>query len=138
MTSLRKRRLLSLRVRLGSLVLMSAIVLGLNSCANNDARDCYSPPHLSSISPNAATAGGPEFTITVKGNSFYVNSVVQWNEGNRQTTVVSASELTAVITADDIASAGTAEVRVETPMTFHADNLYCFGDSAPLPFAVNP
>lgn len=124
--------------KLGSLVLLAAILLGLNACGNNDPRECLSFPHILSISPNATTAGGSDFTITVTGNSFYVNSVVQWNESNRQTTVVSATELTAVITADDIANAGTAYVRVETPLTFHAGNLYCSGDSGSLQFTINP
>jgi hypothetical protein len=84
------------------------------------------------------SAGGQDFTITVKGDFFYVNSVVQWNEGNRQTTVISSSELTAVINAADIATAGTAYVRVETPLTSSASNLSCSGDSESIRFTINP
>jgi len=133
-----RRTKFALTSRLGSLVIAAAILMGLSSCGTNDPRQCFVPPNISSISPKAASAGGPEFTITVTGDSFYVNSVVQWNEGNRQTTVVNASELTAVITADDIANAGAAYVRVETPLASNAGNLYCAGDSESLRFAINP
>ena len=84
------------------------------------------------------SAEGPDFTLTVNGGYFYGNSVVQWNQQNRQTTVVSAKELTAVITAADIANSGAAYVRVETPLTSDAGNLYCAGDSEQRQFVINP
>lgn len=133
-----KRTLFSQASRLGGLLLIAGVVVGLNSCGTSDPRQCFLPPSISSISPNATSAGGPDFTLTVKGDFFYLNSVVQWNEGNRQTKVVSSSELTAVITAADIANAGTAYVRVQTPLTSSASNLYCSGDSESLRFAINP
>ena len=64
------------------------------------------PPTISSLSPASATAGGPAFTLTVNGSNFVSGSVVQWNGSNRTTTFVSATQLTAAITAADIATAG--------------------------------
>ena len=42
-------------------------------------------------------------------------SVVRWNGANRTTTFVSATQLTAAITAADIAAAGSASVTVLNP-----------------------
>ena len=72
-------------------------------------------PATTSISPTSATAGGSAFTLTVNGSSFINGSVVQWNGSSRTTTYVSATQLTAPITATDIATAGTASVTVFNP-----------------------
>jgi hypothetical protein len=70
---------------------------------------------LTSLSPSSAAAGGAAFTLTVNGSNFLNTAVVQWNGGNRATTFVSANQLTAAITAADIATAGTATVQVFIP-----------------------
>ena len=54
-------------------------------------------------------------TKTVTGSGFVSGSVVRWNGANRTTTFVSATQLTASITAADIATAGTAQVTVFNP-----------------------
>lgn len=72
-------------------------------------------PTAASLSPNSAVAGAAGFTLTVTGTNFTSGSVVQWNGGVRTTTFVSSTQLTAAITAADIATAGTAQVRVMTP-----------------------
>jgi Bacterial Ig-like domain (group 3)/FG-GAP-like repeat len=73
-------------------------------------------PALTSLAPNSAIAGGAAFTITLNGSNFISTSVAQWNGGTRATTFVSSTQLTAAITAADIATAGTASVQVFTPM----------------------
>jgi len=72
-------------------------------------------PALATISPTSATAGSGAFTLTVNGSNFVGSSVVRWNGGGRTTTYVSSTQLTAAITAADVASAGTATVTVFTP-----------------------
>jgi hypothetical protein len=72
-------------------------------------------PSVSSLSPNSATAGGGDFTLTVNGNNFIQGSVVRWNGANRETTFGSGSRLTAAIPASDIAAAGIAAVTVLNP-----------------------
>ncbi|MFN0109340.1 MAG: IPT/TIG domain-containing protein [Blastocatellia bacterium] len=72
-------------------------------------------PAITSLSPNSATAGGAAFTLTVNGTGFVSASTVWWNGGQRATQFVSANQLTASITANDIASAGTANVVVQSP-----------------------
>src|SRR5207247_198207 len=72
-------------------------------------------PTVTSLSPTSTNAGGVAFTLTVNGTNFVSGSVVQWNSSARTTTFVSATQLRATITAADIATAGTASVRVFTP-----------------------
>ncbi|HUJ17960.1 MAG TPA: hypothetical protein VL197_08195 [Nitrospirota bacterium] len=72
-------------------------------------------PAITTINPASTTAGGPAFTLTVNGSGFVSSSAVQWNGANRTTTYVTSSQLTAGITAADIATAGTATVTVYTP-----------------------
>ncbi len=67
---------------------------------------------LDSISPFSANAGGAAFTLTVTGTNFWSGSLVQWNGAFRPTTFVSKSQLTASISATDIATSGTAQVTV--------------------------
>lgn len=68
---------------------------------------------IATISPTTIPSGGGDFTLTVNGTNF-VNgeAIIKWNGINRVTTFVSATELTAVIPAADIATSGTATVTV--------------------------
>ncbi|HQR36323.1 MAG TPA: hypothetical protein PLK30_26600, partial [Blastocatellia bacterium] len=72
-------------------------------------------PTTISISPSVGIAGGASFTLTVNGTNFTGSSTVNWKGNARATTFVSATQLTAVIPAADIAVAGTAAVTVVTP-----------------------
>ncbi len=72
-------------------------------------------PTTTSLSPSSTAAGGPAFTLTVNGTNFVATSVVRWNGSNRTTTYVSATQLTAAISASDIASQGTRTVTVFNP-----------------------
>ena len=72
-------------------------------------------PTLTTLSPSSATAGGIAFTLTVNGTNFINGSVVRWNGSARTTTYVSPTQLTAAITAADIASAGTFPITVFNP-----------------------
>jgi len=84
-------------------------------------------PTITSIAPTSATAGGAGFTLTVTGTNF-VNgaSTVTWNGADRPTTFVSATELTATISAADIAAAGTANVAVTTTGAASPSNTVIF------------
>ena len=88
-------------------------------------------PVLTSISPNAATAAGAGFTLTVNGSNFVNGAIVRWNGANRTTTFVNAGQLTATIPATDIATVGSANVTVFNPTPGG-------GTSGSLPFTINP
>ncbi|HLV80790.1 MAG TPA: hypothetical protein VKT32_10930 [Chthonomonadaceae bacterium] len=74
-------------------------------------------PILKSLSPTSANAGGPAFTLSVKGSGFASNSTVNWNGSPLSTTYVSPVLLKASVPASLIATAGKASVTVTTPNT---------------------
>lgn len=71
-------------------------------------------PTITAVSPTVAAAGGAAFTLTITGTNFNSRSVVNWNGSPRATNVVNVATLTAVISATDIATAGSANVTVFT------------------------
>lgn len=75
----------------------------------------FKAPTLSSIVPASATVGSAALTLTLKGTNFRSGARAQWNNGDRQTTFVSATELHAAIGAADVASARSVPVRVVNP-----------------------
>ena len=74
----------------------------------------YAVPILSSLKPKSVNAGGPAFTLTVKGSSFQKFSTVIWNGRPLATTYISAAALAAVVPADLTVAPGTALVNVVT------------------------
>ncbi len=72
-------------------------------------------PTVTTLTPNSIASGSSAFTLAVNGTGFVPNSVVRWNGSDRTTTFVSATQVTAALTAADVASAGTAKVRVFNP-----------------------
>lgn len=69
-------------------------------------------PTFASMSPDHTMVGGPGFSLTVVGTRFSAASVVQWNGSARPTVYHSDTQLTAQITAADIASAATVPVTI--------------------------
>lgn len=80
-----------------------------SSTANNPV------PGLNNISPNNVTAGGGLFVLTVNGNSFINSSVIKWNGNALATTYLSTTQLSAVVPAVNIATAGIATITVFSP-----------------------
>ena len=74
-----------------------------------------SVPTIMSLSPIAATAGGPAFTLAVLGSNFVASSVVRWNGSDRPTAFQNSTQVTAQIPASDIAAIGTSEIGVFNP-----------------------
>jgi pimeloyl-ACP methyl ester carboxylesterase len=72
-------------------------------------------PAVSSLIPSSAVAGEPGFALTVVGSNFVGTSFVRWNGSPRSTVFVSPTELTAAISAADIATAGSIAVKVVNP-----------------------
>jgi 6-phosphogluconolactonase len=86
-------------------------------------------PSITSITPSSANAGGAGVTIMVNGEGFISSSTVNWNGSSRATTV-SGTQLTAAITAADIATMGAAQITVVNPAPGG-------GTSNPASFAIN-
>jgi hypothetical protein len=72
-------------------------------------------PAVAQLMPNTATAHADGFILTVNGSNFTSGAVVYWNGTTRSTMFVTTDQVTAAITATDIAAAGTIPVYVRNP-----------------------
>lgn len=70
--------------------------------SNNGNEETNPVPALTQISPNEATEGGDGFTLTATGSSFINTSKIVFNNTEKTTTYVSATELTAEISTEDL------------------------------------
>lgn len=73
------------------------------------------PPVITAITPASAPVGGAAFTLTVSGSGFVSGAAVVWNTANLTTTFGSATQLSAAVSANLLASAGSASVTVVNP-----------------------
>ncbi|MGA3049593.1 MAG: chitobiase/beta-hexosaminidase C-terminal domain-containing protein, partial [Terracidiphilus sp.] len=87
-------------------------------------------PIISSLSPAFADAGGPSFALTIAGSGFASGAVVYWGTTALSTQLVSATQLTAQISAGDIATAGVTSITVQTPGASSSNTLQFEVDSA--------
>jgi hypothetical protein len=74
-----------------------------------------SVPSITSISPSLVQAGSAAFTLTVSGTGFNSSSTVNLGSTSLTTTYTSATQLTANVTAQQIATYGWAAVTVSNP-----------------------
>ena len=98
--------------RLFSVFLLGVLCLVIPSFALSASNPV---PYLNPLEPDSAIPGGVAFTLTVTGTGFVSGSYVQWNGSPRTTTFVSGSQLTAAISASDIATPKTATITVVSP-----------------------
>jgi uncharacterized protein (TIGR03437 family) len=74
-------------------------------------------PTLTSLSPNSALAGGVQFTLTINGTNFQSGAMAFWNGTTAlSTNFSSATQLTATVTQNLIATQGLATVTVQNPV----------------------
>jgi trimeric autotransporter adhesin len=71
-------------------------------------------PNIQTLMPNSMASGGSGFMLTVNGGGFIASSVVYWNASPRPTTFMTANQLTAQISATDIANPATVGVYIRT------------------------
>ncbi len=91
-----------------------------------------SAPTLNQLDATSAKRGGDGFTMTLRGANFAADAVGQWKGSPRQTTVLSAEEMTIEVTAEDLEDVGTVNITVQNP----PDAPLLAEQSNPLPFAV--
>jgi hypothetical protein len=68
------------------------------------------------LTPNSATVGGAQFSLTMNGTNFVNGSIVRWNGNNRTTRYVNANQLAATIPVCDITTVGTYVVTAFNPV----------------------
>ena len=129
-------------MRLYGAALGVALATILFSAGCNDYGNTFQVPTgatITSLSPSNATAGSPQFTLTVTGAGFVAKTVVQWNGNTIPTTVATDSNgnvtgITATVAASLVASPGKAFVNTFQPHSGAGTN----GLSNPLAFIINP
>ncbi len=112
---------------------VNGILLGQAIFTGNQNIQLVIPaPTLTSLSPSSILEDSPAFTITVTGTNFIPQSKVRWNGVDLATTYVSATTLTALVPAANVAFALTvpASVAVFSPAPGG-------GTTVSLPFTIN-
>ena len=119
---------------LGMALVAALAVTGCNDYGNTFQNPTGAP--INFVAPSDATAGGPDFTITVTSNSggFVAKTVVQWDGKTIPSTYVNATQMTATVAAALIAKPGTAFVNTLSPHSGTGTN----GLSNTLSFTINP
>jgi hypothetical protein len=82
--------------------------------ATFDLTNTNPEPTLTSINPSQAAASSPDTTITLTGTGFVNGSTADFNGTPIATTFVSATQLTAVVPAADLTTAGMDSMTVVT------------------------
>jgi hypothetical protein len=88
-------------------------------------------PTITSISPSCVTPGSADFTLTVTGTNFVTGSVVKFSATSLTTTFISSTQLTALVPAALVTTAGTASVTVVNPTPGAISNAVTFTIAAP-------
>lgn len=96
-------------------LLLAALAVGCGYGSNyNPNMGPSGSMSIQQLSPSSANAGGPGFVLTVNGSGFGTSAVVYWNGSQRNSTYVTGNQLTATISASDIAQSGTVQVYVRS------------------------
>ncbi|HBY64751.1 MAG TPA: hypothetical protein DEH78_33450, partial [Solibacterales bacterium] len=114
--------------------------------ANNDAAvsgpavfTLLPPPAIGALFPNAAGVGAAPFWMIVAGSGFAGGSTVRWEGQELQTTVDSATQLRAFVTATQLADRGSFQVTVITPSRVVSNPLtFTVGSSVPSLTELSP
>ena len=96
-------------------------------------------PAITSLSPNSAIAGSAALTLTVNGTGFVSGSVVNWNGTALATMFVSATQLTAAVSAMLLAQADSATVQVVNAAQTQSNTAtFTINPAPPVITAINP
>jgi hypothetical protein len=92
------------------------MILIVSLCTAGLAQTASPVPQIANpLVPTAVAPGSAAFTLTVNGTGFVSGATVYWNGSARSTTFISAAQLTAAITAADVATATSGVVTVHSP-----------------------
>jgi len=135
--------------RFSTLLLAAALTAFTLACGYNSPSTtpavAGNVPTITALSPDSETSGGAAFTLTVNGTLFSSTATINWNGTALATTYVSANQLTAPVTAADIAAAATVPITVTNPAVAGTGGSGGYGGSggtlaetsAPMDFTVN-
>lgn len=107
-------------------VFLALLLLVTAGCSGGSSTPTATTPSISSLSITSATVGSGDTTITVTGTNFTSTSIAQWAGTNIGTTYVSSTQLTVVIPAANLTTAGTYSITVRNPDTSTTSNAVTF------------
>ena len=112
-------------------LMMVALFATFPSCggSGNSVTQNNPVPSISSLSPTEQAAGSTSQTLTINGTGFITSSAVTYNGTTHISTYVSSSQMTATLSASDLAATGNFPVVVTNPAPGG-------GASAPMNFSV--
>jgi hypothetical protein len=114
-----------------SLLLLTMVCLGCGySSPKAMAPQPGVMPVVAQLTPNTANSGDPQFMLTVNGNNFAANAVINWNGTQQVTTMMTGGQLVTTIPASAIANPGTVPVTVTNPGMPGAGGIYGNGGTA--------
>ena len=112
-------------------LLLPAVVVLLAATAAVPVTNAQPNPSVNTVTPNSALVGSGPISLGVYGANFVAGSSVLWNGISLITTYQSASQLTAQLSAAQLASPGTSLVVVQNPGGL-SSNAVLFTVAAPL------
>ncbi len=111
--------------------LFSTVASAQSSDSNSFTFTVYNPlPVITAITPSSGTVGDQGLSLTVKGDNFISDSVVNFNGSPRGTTFISKTQISASLTSFDFKNEGTYSIGVTNPSPGG-------GTSSSLPFVVS-
>jgi hypothetical protein len=94
---------------------------------------------LESISPTSVQAGGPDFTLTVKGRHFHSDSSILWNGSYLFGKTMNENEIQVKVPAANILNEGNVQVWVfNDPGGTNLNGPCGGGPSVKLTFSITP
>ena len=104
-------------MRSASLLLVLAFTLGCGTMGRDPKvtfTTNFSPPALTTLTPNTVPVNSSPFTMIVNGNNFGADAIVFWNGAPQRTIFVSATQLQVLVTVEDLTTFGFVQVFVQT------------------------
>ena len=102
-------------MKLTSIILLTILAVGCGY--STKPNPVGAAPNIATLTPNNTGAGAPAFNLTVNGTAFGPNSTIYFNTVAQPTTVVSATQVTAMIPATAVANSGMMPVYVRVTVT---------------------
>ncbi len=101
------------RISLG--LLLGIILMGAGcGYSSQNYMNGNGAPTITQLMPSSATANSGAFVLKVNGSGFGTDSLVYWGTTTRTTTYVSASQVTADVTEEDVMNPGSVQVYVHS------------------------
>ena len=88
-------------------------------------------PIVTAIAPASVAAGGPAFTLKIRGSGFLSGAIVEWNGAPLITTLIDSTQLSAFVPPGAIASPGAVTIAVAIQELI--SNTLAFPITPPLP-----